>query len=70
VKPENYLQNQQNTTLNSEHNFYAYNTKLLFCVCKLYEQYSLCLLLVVTTGSPFVIGVEDTKDSKPKDGRR
>jgi len=25
---------------------------------------------VVTTGSPLVIGVEDTEDSKPKDGRR
>jgi len=23
-----------------------------------------------TTGSPLVIGVEDTEDSKPKDGRR
>ena len=25
---------------------------------------------VVTTGSPLVIEVEDTEDSKPKDGRR
>jgi len=25
---------------------------------------------VMTTGSPLVIGVEDTEDSKPKDGRR
>jgi len=25
---------------------------------------------VAATGSPLVIGVEDTKDSKPKDGRR
>jgi len=27
-------------------------------------------LTIVTTGSPLVIGVEDTEDSKPKDGRR
>jgi len=26
--------------------------------------------LVGRTGSPLVIGVEDTEDSKPKDGRR
>jgi len=27
-------------------------------------------LSVVITGSPLVIAVEDTEDSKPKDGRR
>jgi len=27
-------------------------------------------MMLQTTGSPLVIGVEDTEDSKPKDGRR
>jgi len=32
--------------------------------------YAAVVMCDVSTGSPLVIGVEDTEDSKPKDGRR
>ena len=42
----------------------------LYLFCKHTGYIALGLMVVVITGSPLVIEVEDTKDSKPKDGRR